>query len=379
MLSFISSLFRPLSLADKTWARSVKHFRFLDGFRGVSAICILIWHYQHFYYEQPVSNAVMGKIDRTVQPFYVWLLPFYEYGYWAVQLFWILSGFVFAHVYAARHVSGRAFVLSRFARLYPLHFLTLLFVAAAQFASISMLGGYQVVSFNDPYHFFLNLAFIPGWGFQRGDSFNSPVWSVSVELVIYAIYFFMARRVYQVGMLLPLLMVVISAIIVKIGTPLWIFALCSEFFFAGVILYFFFAKCRTLRWPFLLLSGASLIHFFHMLYRGAISTKPFHDTEGYLLVPLVFLVALLDLRSVGRRAVAVLDFLSSLTYSTYLWHFPVQVLVLTVVGMLGTSRRIFDSPWVLSVWILCMLIVGRLSYIYIERPAQMFILRRFSR
>ena len=88
---------------------------------------MLLYHYMHF---------AMSGTDHSRYTHYLalqparWLLaPFYDYGFYAVQLFWIISGFVFAAVYFDRAVTGRAFAANRFARLYPLHLLTLLVVA----------------------------------------------------------------------------------------------------------------------------------------------------------------------------------------------------------------------------------------------------------
>ena len=66
--------------------------------------------------------------------------------------------------------------MRRFSRLYPLHFATLLFVAAAFLA----FGPYIYES--DAYHFVLNVLLASSIGFEKGYSFNGPSWSISVVL-----------------------------------------------------------------------------------------------------------------------------------------------------------------------------------------------------
>ncbi|MFX5945263.1 hypothetical protein ABTE62_19415, partial [Acinetobacter baumannii] len=68
----------------------------------------------------------------AVSPLYHQLAWFYDYGHVAVQYFWAVSGFVFAHVYLADPTAHDRFWLARVARLWPLHLLTLVLVALLQ-------------------------------------------------------------------------------------------------------------------------------------------------------------------------------------------------------------------------------------------------------
>jgi peptidoglycan/LPS O-acetylase OafA/YrhL len=74
----------------------------LDAMRGVAAICVMLYHYSEFL------------ADRTVLPS----------AYLAVDLFFILSGFIIAHAYQARLRAGLSFArftVIRLIRLYPLY------------------------------------------------------------------------------------------------------------------------------------------------------------------------------------------------------------------------------------------------------------------
>lgn len=103
----------------------------IDFLRGIAAIAVLIWHYQHFYFASSTENNIGN--ERSAQPFFSALKFFYLNGHLAVQFFWILSGFVFFHVYKAQpEISARSFFAHRFARLYPLHLITLCSVAMLQ-------------------------------------------------------------------------------------------------------------------------------------------------------------------------------------------------------------------------------------------------------
>ena len=115
-----------------------EHFYVIDLMRGLAAIAILVWHYQHFFF--PQAETRLPVTSRQIQPLYSALMPLYEYGSYAVQLFWMISGFVFCAVYAHTKATTRDFVVNRFARLYPLHIITLLLVAALQVISAYRLG-----------------------------------------------------------------------------------------------------------------------------------------------------------------------------------------------------------------------------------------------
>lgn len=103
----------------------------IDILRGIASIMVLIHHYKHFFL--PATSIKWTTDDIVSVPnFEIWA-PAYYWGLYAVQFFWVLSGFVFMHVYANKiSVTSKKFFLSRFARLYPLHFITLITVALIQ-------------------------------------------------------------------------------------------------------------------------------------------------------------------------------------------------------------------------------------------------------
>ena len=107
---------------------SDKYFYWIDFSRMIAALSVVIWHYQHF--------AWPGNFIKEQQPLYKYLNIFYEKGYGGVHVFFCISGFIFFWKYretiSSRVVEGKEFFISRFARLYPLHLLTLFLVAFLQ-------------------------------------------------------------------------------------------------------------------------------------------------------------------------------------------------------------------------------------------------------
>jgi peptidoglycan/LPS O-acetylase OafA/YrhL len=117
-------------------------------------------------------------------------------GYVGVNFFFLLSGFILAYTYLLPNGrlrgSGRAFYVARFARIYPAYLLGFAMFAVA----IALWHGY---AWNSPQYagilaqhplgvvittFSMTQTWIPFWA----EVFNPPAWSLSVELVFYALF-----------------------------------------------------------------------------------------------------------------------------------------------------------------------------------------------
>ena len=101
----------------------IERFHGLDALRGVAAVGVVFWHWQHFF----AGSA--ETYDPARAPLAGLLAVFYRHGWLAVDLFFCLSGFIFFRLYSGRVARGELaparFALLRFSRLYPLQLLTL--------------------------------------------------------------------------------------------------------------------------------------------------------------------------------------------------------------------------------------------------------------
>lgn len=146
----------------------------LTGLRGIAAMTVFIAH-GRFY-----------ELVPSLHPF----LVFFEWHSLAVDLFFILSGFVLIHVYADKFASGsrglwKPYYAARFARIVPLYLATLL-ACIGIFAAGSLVVGrwptnltWQVVT--------TNLLLLQGWPGLFQMSINIPSWSLSVEVFCYLV------------------------------------------------------------------------------------------------------------------------------------------------------------------------------------------------
>ena len=144
----------------------------LDGLRGLAACAVaFLYHPQALF--APAALAQAG-------PLLGW---FHRFGWTLVDLFFVLSGYLFAHVYrggAALEANGtiKRFTLARIARLYPLHLVMLLVCAALFFGQPG----------NSALAFAAHLLMLQDFAPMPGQSFDGPAWSISVECVCYALF-----------------------------------------------------------------------------------------------------------------------------------------------------------------------------------------------
>jgi peptidoglycan/LPS O-acetylase OafA/YrhL len=150
-------------------------------------------------------------------PFYRQLYDdiFYE-GYIGVSFFFILSGFVLGYSYHDKILSGEVkfsqFWLARFARIYPLHLLTLLIAIPLSFKGDATEWINRFVL-----NIFLIQSFVPSDDIYF--YFNSVSWSISDEWFFYVMFpflvFLMLRRRYLKFLPILILMIPVSLLLVK--------------------------------------------------------------------------------------------------------------------------------------------------------------------
>lgn len=112
--------------------------------------------------------------------------PLNAYKWWeAVPFFFLLSGFILAHVYPSLDdwAARKQFLVARFARIYPLHLVTFLLLVLL----IPAAGRTPLDKID---HLVRNLTLTQSWSGNPDVnlSFNGPAWSISVEFFFYACF-----------------------------------------------------------------------------------------------------------------------------------------------------------------------------------------------
>lgn len=340
----------------------------LEGLRFAAAASVVLFHYQHFAY----LGTHNGWVDRADQPFAGALGAFYLYGENAVQVFWLLSGFIFFANYhdaiAARTVSAREFAVRRFSRLYPLHLVTMLVVLVLQHAYRANVGDYFVYRLNGPRDVALNLAFASQWAPHREYSLNGPVWSVSVEILAYIGFFLAARyvpRTYWLAVPAPLVLAYSMLHEIRLGQAL------ALFFLGGAA----WVVSRALHGRVLAVAAVTTGVAATAMARVLVTHAREQEALAYggrlvlYICAAALLVVLAALPQASGRSAVALTRLGDMTYSSYLTHFPIQLALVTVAAYAGRDVP-WRSPWLLVAYVALVMAVSRVTYDHFELPWQ---------
>ena len=343
----------------------------LELVRFACAMAVLVWHFQHF--AMAGDGAAM---QQPHEPLGMLLWPLYHFGLLGVQVFWCISGFIFywkyGNVIAARLIEPKRFFWLRFSRLYPLHFATLLIVAALQPVYVALAGKPFVYSDNGMVNFLLQLGLADQWGGPPGFSFNGPIWSVSAEVFVYVLFFMLLRDFGKsprviVGAIALALMSMWSGI----ESPILI---CGGFFFAGGAAAEWIHSARAQRKPrealALALAWITAMAAAAMII-GLDRASPAIQTWLMAICPPLLFLAARDL-PILERWQATIQAAGNLTYSTYLIHFPLQ-LTIAIAALAGGFALPVDRPWFLLAYIGTTIILGRIVFVRFEAPVQRWI------
>jgi len=389
---------------------SPRYFFSLDAIRGFAALIVVLCHWQFYFYTDQTSQT--KPLEELGLPLYPYLSMLYNRAFYAVDLFFLLSGFIFFWFYADkiadRKTPFRNFICYRLTRLYPVHFITLLSLILLQYIMISMNGHTFITQNNDAWHFLLNLLVIHSWGFESTpalNGFNGPSWSVSVELLLYLLFFLVSRKKlhHNKGFLLATAVAgaVIQHYYSMIGQGIY------SFFLGGLTyhLYAWLIKRNNLRRVTTIVTVTAVILWAMVLTEYAFSylrdfslvlmkkVLPGKDTAFHMTIynmsrntffrtiisPVTVLALALSETTKGSLKVKWTLVLGNASYALYLIHFPLMVLFFIVVDTLGISREVFHSPFTLLIFYAVLIPLSILTHYYFELPLQEMFRKRLLR
>jgi peptidoglycan/LPS O-acetylase OafA/YrhL len=153
--------------------KPIAEIRSLTGLRGIAALYVLLFHYFPLAATSNFSNPLKRVLDH---------------GYLAVDIFFVLSGFVMAMNYGRSFAAGWSwsaylrFLGRRIARIYPLYLVAT--ITGFVFVTAGWLN--YTHAFPRATAVMVNLLMIQAWGFVG--SFDSPAWSISAEWAAYLVF-----------------------------------------------------------------------------------------------------------------------------------------------------------------------------------------------
>jgi len=324
----------------------------IELLRFLSALAVVLYHYNTVFNHQNTSLTGMLPLDLLFS-------NFYKYGYYGVEVFFIISGFVFSHMYLVvkKKISAKAFFIKRFARLYPLHFATLIIFLFFVFLDFNFYQEYfdknQV--YIDLYHFTLQLFFISHWGFEEGFSYNVPSWSISLEIGIYIFFFLIIDYLKKFRVKLSVVIVILCFIFYKLENVNFIFDEYILLFFMGVIIY---------QIPKIIsLTPLRITAFFCLIISFVGNFK------ALLFCPSLMILVLSFENYVQKKSIKNYFLkLGSISYSLYLLHYPLMLIFLLFEKKNFINYDFYYSPYFFIFFIFILLFISSISFYFFEKP-----------
>lgn len=343
------------AIADFARGEPVRLAR-LDGLRGIAACGVAFtYHVWDLFHDNAVS------VQNPVVDWLHWS------GWLFVDMFFVLSGYIFAHVYLGRGLLGKGreladFCVARFARLYPLHLLMLLVTAALFWAKPDN----TIVAFG------AHLLMLQALATPVAQTFNGPTWSLTVEVACYLLFALGAAA----G---PRGLRLVTGFAILLGTALILLHAES---------YGPFARDNFPRGLLGFFLGQVLWH----------RRRQLHRVPGWLLAALVvggfampptWLGAILPLALIAFPALLVLGlrlpflesralvWLGDRSYAIYLVHLPVRDLMLELHGPFGANQAETAAVW--CGFVVATLVLSDLSLRLVEVPARRVIRNAWER
>jgi peptidoglycan/LPS O-acetylase OafA/YrhL len=357
--------------------------------RGIAAMSVFLGHVGG-----QAKNGILTDWGLDVRWF-----SLFNWGYQAVLLFFMLSGFILNWVYlgTGRPIVWSSYLRARVARIMPLYYLTLIpFLTPLSFYAI---WGHKpdILTGNHQVTLLANLGMVSGILFGWRETLNSPAWSIGIEFFCYLFVFPLlvllvkkSEDRWGFGILATLLAGFATWLMANYHLPpvnLGGFEWQSRFlakgilgFVAGFLLCSVFRKAPLfiMRFPLIdsVLTGTAII--FLLTRQGRLP-----DQCLLYAFPALILFTAYDTGIIpGILKHSIFQWLGERSYSIYLWHILVMgwFVYLIQLGREHISASLFGHGVVnLSMIVLLVLAFSDISYRYFEMPCRDWIRKRRER
>lgn len=322
-----------------------------------------------------------------------WLLEFFAKGFYAVDLFFVLSGFViqlnYSHLFTTMNKhSFREFAIARVARVYPLHVVIMIVfifnpLAIAFFSRHGLSFEELVGGPYNPIDYILSLLLIQNWGFRDQLTWNVPAWSISTEFgayIMFPIASYIASRcvrshvttILAISILLGSISIVFwdaGAINLGYDIPHLGLARCVFEFLTGMLLCNLYRMGGACTRQIPIIVGAA----------GLLSVTFISGIPDYVGVPLAFSVFIFGLTAAFGPLTYILSarplvYLGTISYATYLCHFLIKDWIKFLIDEPNVPRW-----FIFSVFIVVTLLSSAILYATIEVPLRKAVRTMFDR
>lgn len=344
----------------------------LTGLRAFAALWVVLYHVS-------ISNSTMhGRLGRVI-----------GHGAFGVDVFFVLSGFVLALVYADKLPHRwqwswyRKFLGRRFAKVYPFHLITLIAMVAVIELAARMHYNFTAASENTGWTALCSALLVHSLGVTQALSWNVPSWSVSAEWIAYAVLF--APIVFCLRGVKTLYVALIAAVLLALASaaPFVFHKAWTHLTYQGVVRIVPEFMCGYLLYRMLRGRRQSARNGWAIAGGGALLASCYLRGEyPWLLIPSIMML-LAGLVQDGRIAKALFAnraavLLGEASYSIYL----IQTFVIIVANQVVRRIHLPDSTAALFAVALVETAVcaglGVVVFLKIEEPLRQWTLRRLG-
>ena len=345
----------------------------LTSIRGFAAIFVVMYH----------IKDRLG--DFAIQEY----IPALSYGWLGVDFFFVLSGFILSYVYMPLlRRSGFSmfdFLSARLARIYPVHFATIIiWIGLGAWSgflwSSERFGVEGLVA---------NVTLVQSWHVLPENTWNFPAWSISAEWFAYLLFPILALAANRLRShwFLDATLVVLLIVSLQAFTEIlpgrkfnwsydWGNVRVVLEFTAGIFLYRIHERLnQSYVWD--IVGTASIVTIAALLTIKPAIPLIQVETLVVLLAALTIL-ALSRMQGLARRvlSMAPLTYLGRISYSMYMWHAaPLFVITRYIRRNFEGELSFEQGATVFLVYLTLVMLGAVLLYHFVEKPMQR-VLRR---
>lgn len=335
----------------------MKRLPLLDVTRWFAALFVVLFHclymVEHIRENYPIIKSLT------------------QYGYLAVQLFFIISGFVI-FMSVDNHKSPSKFIIARFIRLYPSYIFSVFFT----FLFLTVFGiGNNITALD----FIGNFTMLPGY--LGLTPMNTAYWSLGIEIIFYsfvaAMIFFIRNTDTMFNLMALWLLVAVANIIYPLGMLEKFLALkyCS-LFVGGAAIYLLSKKNSLFTALILLVSVPVSVYYALNHSRKLVNLFDYFSYSPFVvsaMIVLSYLWILFCVFSSQRPPFSekVISIMAGSSYVLYLIHETIGRTVIRTHSEYGISLAI-------AVIVVLVLAAAAIT-LYFEEPAIRALKRRFNR
>ena len=372
-----------MSGATVQGAKRPEQFHILTSLRGILAVQIVAFHFSGFWLIEP-------NVPRTEYG------PIFSHIHVTVDMFFLLSGFIMAHVHGKEFLTGfdrgiyRRYLWLRIARIYPLHILVLAGFLALEFLNVAI-GDPNAFKDLDrtPQSVISNILLIHSWGIEPNLTWNYPSWSISVEWSAYLLFplfvwiFLKRSAIFAAASTVGIFAVMywLWSLDPDLGldrTYDWgvVRGLCSFAF--GLVLYRFYQGVAR-HWEFNS-SVMTVVGIAGFIFLPLAFYLDFHDLAIFALYgPFIILFLMPENRLKGWLENKPLIFLGDISYALYMVHALVQRVFAKLVHMGWIKYEGFWTSVAFALFVeLVAIIISIGVYYWFEKPTRRYVRKMFA-